>query len=211
MKVGWLRSRTAHARNRYGSFYDNIPKPLKFIIIITTLILSTDLTFGQSDTVFIRYNKDSFEDIMNYKTDTIIFNTPNERQLLYGTTVLPWTGNQQIAKGFGLYLDKVSVTPCKNGRPDEKVRVLSTFSTDSTLKITLNILGNCCHSFLCDISVVKDSLINLIHYGYGSTYCSCICCFGLTYNISLLKEFSEFNKLKWIIINGDDRTLKKLN
>lgn len=183
---------------------------MKFIITLT-LILSINLASGQADTVFIKYNDNDFEDIVHYKTDTVIFDTPNARQILYGTTVLPWTGNQQNAKGYGIYLANVAMAPCRpDQRLDEKVRVLSILSTDTTMRINLNILGNCCHSFLCDISIVNDSIINLIHYGYGKTYCSCICCFGLSYNLSLLKEYTEFSKLKMVMINDDRRTIRRL-
>ena len=60
------------------------------------------------------------------------------------------------------------------------------------------------------MQIVNDSIVNLIQYGYGATYCACICCFGLTYEFSLMREFSEFDRLKKVMINGDERTLKKL-
>lgn len=179
---------------------------------ILTLILTNPLTWGQADTVFIRYDNNQFgEAKVEYKTDTLIFEIPTARAVLHGTTVLPWTGNQQNAKGYGLYLDKVEIAPCQQGeRPKEEEEVLSVSQTDTTLTIQLNILGNCCHSFLCDIQIVNDSIVNLIQYGYGGSYCACICCFGLTYEFTLMREYSEFEKLKKIMINGDERTLRQL-
>jgi len=183
-----------------------------FITIVGLLLTFTNSVFGQADTVFIRYDKNQFgEEKIEYKMDTIIFETPTARAILHGTTVLPWTGNQQNAKGYGLYLDKVEIAPCQKGeRPKEQEEVIAVSQSDITMTIQLNILGNCCHSFLCDIKVINDSTINLIQYGYGATYCACICCFGLTYNFSLMREYSEFDKLKNVIINGDERTLKRL-
>jgi hypothetical protein len=167
---------------------------MKILVTILTFILTTSLTWGQADTVFIKYNKDKFEEKPNYKTDTIIFDTPNARQILYGTTVLPWTLNQQIAKGYGLYLNSVSLTPCKQ---------------NDKLTIEVKYWANCCHSFLCDLEVINDMTVNLIIYGYGATYCSCSCCFGLTYNISTM-TVDEFDKLKYITINGNEKTKRKL-
>lgn len=185
---------------------------MKILSTTLTFLIATSLTWGQADTVFIRYDKNQFgEEKIEYNTDTIIFETPTARAILHGTTVLPWTGNQQNAKGYGLYLDKVEITPCQQGeRPKEQEEVISVSQTDTTLTIQLNILGNCCHSFLCDIQIENDSIVNLIQYGYGATYCACICCFGLTYEFSLLREYSEFDKLKKVMINGDERTLKQL-
>jgi len=183
--------------------------------ILFNLILFFALTGsaqGQTDTVFIRYDKNQFgEEKIDYKTDTVVFETPTARAILHGTTVLPWTSNQQYAKGYGLYIEKVEISPCRQGeRPKEQEEVISAVQTDTTLILQLNILGNCCHSFLCDIQVINDTTINLIQYGYGATYCACICCFGLTYEFSLMREYSEFDKLKNVMINGDERTLKRL-
>jgi hypothetical protein len=123
---------------------------------ILIFILTTFLTWGQADTVFIKYNKDNFEEIPNYKTDTIIFDTPNARQILYGTTILPWTNNQQVAKGYGIYLDSVSINPCKQelGKsPDMKNQVITTSQKEDSLIIDFKYWGNCCHSFLCDLEI----------------------------------------------------------
>lgn len=174
--------------------------------------MTTSLTWGQADTVFIKYNKDKFEEKPNYKTDTVIFDTPNARQILYGTTVLPWTYNQQVAKGYGLYLDRVSMTPCKQelGKmPDMKNQVLTVNQAKDSLTIEVKFWGNCCHSFLCDIEVKNDTTVNLIVYGYGATYCSCDCCYGLTYHFTTM-NVDEFEKLKYVTINGDERTKKQL-
>lgn len=166
--------------------------------------------FAQNDTVFIRYDSDKYDEKVTYKTDTVIFDTPNARQILYGTAVLPWTVNQQLAKNFGLYLDKVSITECKQElgkRPDEKNQVVSVTESKDSLIIEIKLWGNCCHSFLCDLQVVDDKTINLITYGYGATYCSCTCCYGLTFHIATMRV-DEYKKLETIMVNNDRKTLK---
>ena len=183
---------------------------MKLLVTSLIFILPMSLTWGQAnnDTVFIKYNKDRFGEIPNYKTDTIIFDTPNARQILYGTTVLPWTQNQQIAKGYGLYLDSVSITPCREDFEkilDMKNQVIAVNRLKDNLIIQINYWGNCCHSFLCDLKVKNDTILNLIIHGYGATYCSCDCCFGLTYYLTTMKG-DEFNKLKHITIKTNDTT-----
>jgi hypothetical protein len=182
---------------------------VKILATILTFILTTSLTWGQADTVFIKYNKDKFEEKLNYKTDTVIFDTPNARQILYGTTVLPWTNSQQIAKNFGIVLQTVTGTDCKQSGKPTGNEVVNIAETDTSLKIELKIFGNCCHSFLCDLEIVDDSIVNLKYYGYGATYCSCDCCYGLTYNIEKWK-FDDYKLLKSVMVNGDRRTIKTL-
>ena len=185
---------------------------MKLLVTILFFFMTMSLAWGQMDTVFIKYNKDKFEDIPNYKTDTIIFDTPNVRKILYKTTVLPWTQNQQIAKGYGLYLDSVSMMPCKHegGKiPDMKNQVLVISQQADSLTIEIKYWGNCCHSFLCDIEVKNETTMNLIIHGYGATYCSCSCCFGLTYHLTTMKV-DEFYKLKYITIDGKEETKKQL-
>lgn len=182
---------------------------MKTITTIFILLLTTILTAGQADSVFIKYNTDKFEDKPNYKTDTVIFETPNARQILYGTTVLPWTLNQQIAKGYGLYLDKVSLTPCNQNDKMGANEISSITAAKDSLTIEIKYWGNCCHSFLCDIEVKNDTTVNLLIHGYGATYCSCNCCYGLTYHLSTMKV-DEFDKLKFITINDDKMTRKNL-
>lgn len=171
------------------------------------------MTKGQADSVFIKYNKDKFGEKLNYQTDTIIFDTPNARTILYGTTILPWSYNQQVAKGYGLYLDNVSIIPCKQelGKtPDMNNQVLKVSQVNDSMIIEFKYWVNCCHSFLCDIEVKNDTTINLIILGYGATYCSCECCYGLTYNLNLLKV-DAFEKLKYVMINADGRKKKQLD
>jgi len=183
---------------------------VKTFATILTFLLTTSLSWGQADTVFIKYNKDKYEEKPKYKTDTVVFDTPNARQILYGTIVLPWTNSQQIAKNFGIALQTVTSTACKKSGKPIANEVISIAETDTTLKIEIKIWGNCCHSFLCDLEIVDDSIVNLKYYGYGATYCSCDCCYGLNYNIEKWK-IDGYKLLKSVMVNGDRRTIKKLN
>ncbi|WP_397362379.1 hypothetical protein [Olleya sp. R77988] len=128
---------------------------------------------------------------------------------LSGTTILPSTINQQIAKGYGLYLKSVKITECDNeSEPTGIEEVIEIIETDSTLIIKTKINGNCCHDFLCDINIINDNTINLIHHGYGESYCSCNCCFGLTYEFSTMR-IDNYQKIKFVMINGKKNTLKE--
>ena len=181
---------------------------MKYLLSILIFLLINSLTWGQADTVFIRYNKVKLEEKLNYKIDTVIFDTPNARQILYGTTVLPWTLNQQVVKNYGLYLDSVSITTCKQERgkmPGLKNYIVNVDQTLDHMAIEIKYWGNCCHSFLCDLEVKNDHNLNLIILGYGATYCSCDCCFGLTYQLTKM-EVEDFKNLKYVTINSDEKT-----
>lgn len=182
---------------------------MRAILLIPVFCVSL-AAYGQSDTVFLRYDNDKFDEKLTYKTDTVIFDTPNARQIIYGTTALPMTVNQQLAKNFGLYLDHVTITQCKQEfvkRPDEINKVISVTEGKDSLIIEIKIWGNCCHSFLCDMQVVDDKTINLITQGYGAFYCDCTCCYGLTFHIGTMRGI-EYKMLETIMINNDRQTLR---
>jgi len=184
---------------------------MKKLSIVLIFISITTSVLGQldNDTVFLKYNKDIYKEKPNYNIDTIIFDTPMARQILYGTTVLPCTRNQQIAKGYGLFLNSVSITPCYENDKLLNSEIIAIAANKGNLTIEVKYWGNCCHSFLCDLEVKNDTVLNLIIHGYGTTYCSCDCSFGLTYHISTMKFF-ELDKLKYIMINGEEETKNKI-
>lgn len=166
--------------------------------------------WAQADTVFVRYNKNQFSEEIEYQTDTILFEGTNTRQILHGTMVLPWTLNQQIAKGYGLYLDKVTSTECQEGNLESVAEEIVTIQeTDTSLIVDIKIYRNCCHHFLCDVEIVNGHTINLIQQGYGAMYCGCECCFGMTYYFSKL-DFNKQGSLESIMINGKESTSKDL-
>jgi len=188
-----------------------------FILIV--FIFTVDL-YGQQnedltkyqDTVFIKHNKDWTIDKLNYITDTVIFETGMRRHILTGTAILPWTMNQEVAKGYGLYFNKVSRSNCQkdeyeySGVIEDSIYSINT--TDTSLAINISIYENCCYDFLCDISVDSMGILNLIYLGYG-TYCFCNCCFGLDYHLSVLK-YKDNLEIKAVMINGNRKTLKQL-
>lgn len=183
---------------------------MKIINLIILLILSVNC-YSQNDTVFMRYDSVIHDDTLTYTVDTVIFNNPNARQFLYKTSILPNTVNQQYAKAYGLNLLNIEVSPCSKGeRPIGGNEVISIQKTDSLWICDLKVIGNCCHDFLGDIRVDDDSTLNFINYSYGAMYCDCSCCFGLKYTIQIW-DFNDLEKVQYVIINGDKKTLKKMN
>ena len=181
---------------------------------IFTAILNCSVFFawGQARTIFLTYNAGKPDESLKYQTDTLIFETRNARNILYGTMALPWTSNQQLAKNYGLYLDSVTSAGCQEEifRTNEPFsRVMSVVEEKDLLTITINYWGNCCHSFLGDIEVKDDLTLNLIVHGYGATYCECSCFTSLTYHFSTLKV-PEFDTLKYLIINNEEKSKKLL-
>lgn len=179
------------------------------VLLSFLVFLQFPLAQAQSDTIFVRYDKNQFDTLLKYEVDTFIYKTPKASLPLVGTTILPWTSNQQIAKGYGLFLKSVHIGQCEHTeRPPLQDEVLEIIETDSSLVIRAKIIGNCCHDFLCDVQIVDSHTINLVQYGYGNTYCACFCCFGLSYEF-LIEQFEEYHKLEYVMLNGDSKTLKK--
>lgn len=192
----------------------------QLLFIFTVLFSYTLDTYGQEsndltkyqDTVFIKYNKDESGNTLKYGTDTVVFKTDTRRNILIGTTVLPYTSHQIGAIQYGLKFKRVTSSDCQQdvtefaGEIQDKIN--SILMTDSTLTIDLNIYDNCGYDFLCDVSVDSTATLNLIYYGYG-TWAFCQCCFGLTYHFTLKKE-KDTPEIKSIMINGIRETLKPI-
>jgi hypothetical protein len=192
---------------------------IKFLIVLFAALTfagncpgqSTDDYSNYQDTVFIRYNKDWSADTIHYVIDTVIFMSGMQRHVLTGTTVLPWTGNQQGAKEYGLFFTKVTKSDCIHesefGEEFEN-KINSIVVTDSNMIIDFNINDNCCYDFLCDISVDASGILHLLYSGYG-TYCFCDCCFGLTYHLNVIKSEDE-PKITAVMIGDDHKTIRKV-
>jgi hypothetical protein len=174
---------------------------------------------AQIDTTFIRRDSNYEDDTLIYRTDSLIANTElNRLPILYGTVVVPETNNTISARIFGLYLSEVSKSSCKRpkGKPESfrfDNEVYSLIKTDSSWLVELKINANCCHEFLCEISVENDSILNFIYKGYGTGYCACRCNYKLTYNI-LLEDYEFMNeevaKIKYTMLNGDEQTIREI-
>ncbi|MGV6831416.1 MAG: hypothetical protein ACWA5P_07640 [bacterium] len=168
------------------------------------LILVSINCFAQNDTIYIKKNIKPFEEKAVYKIDTIIFKTPNARNILIGDAILTQTANQQIAKGYGLFFSDFKVKDFEENERPKPNKILSVERNKKEWTITALVYTNCCQDFLADISVSNDHTLNLIFYNYG-TYCSCNCPFELTYKINIM-EFEDLKKIKYVTINGEIRT-----
>ncbi len=180
---------------------------MKRFIPLLLLLLSFNI-FGQKDTIFIRKNIKPYSEKIEYKTDTIIFETLNARNILIGDAILTQTKNQQIAKGYGLFFEKVEVKECGESQKPKSDEIIEFEKENDKWKIKMLAYSNCCQDFLVDISIEKDETLNLIYYNYGM-YCSCSCPFEVTYTIRIM-EFDDLKKIKSVIINGDNSTKMKL-
>lgn len=187
---------------------------MKTVIVIASLLISlVGHCQAEKDSVFIRTNATPFDSTITYQTDTILFDTPMARHVLVGTAVLTASPKNEGARNFGYGLFGLESSACQRELEGPKREgsdlVVSVARTDTLWVIEANISSNCCHSFLGEIEIVEGSVMNLIYHGYG-TYCSCDCCFGLTYRI-LREKFVEPEDVKEFMINGDKRTLRRIN
>ena len=167
---------------------------MKFNPYLSLLLLIPILNYGQSK-----------------ETNTEEYFDGNK---LAGTTILSGSRNNMESRflhGFQLY--KIDKSECLNDgfEKNEPTKINQIeIKNDSTMVIQFTINENCCHDFLGEIEITKDNVLNLIYHGYGS-YCACGCCFGLTYELFLIRE-EDFNleKVKSAMINGNKETLSKI-
>ncbi len=179
-----------------------------FSSIILFLIFST-CAYSQNDTVFIRYDIDGYDDTLTYTTDTLIFPAATQRFYLAGTCMLPGTSGRYEALGNGFYFKDVEITQCQSDDPPMgSSKITSVKVKDSVLIIQTSLVENCCYSFLCDVDITDDGILNLIYYGYGNL-CACDCCFGLTYYFDITETSNDL-QVKSVMLNGDPATIKKL-
>lgn len=133
---------------------------------------------------------------------------------LKGTTVLYASDkNWKIRWEQGLWLRDLHSSPCQGSEEHmTKPKINSIqFSGDTAVSVDATINANCCHSFLGELEVVEDSILNLTYIGYGG-HCACDCCFGLTYEIDIdrTEDYSP-DKLIYVMVNGMRSTLKPIN
>lgn len=173
---------------------------MKLLLALLTLgiVISSNTCCSQhADTVFIHYTAHD-NDSIYLKVDTSIFESFMHRNLLIGTTILSETHNQQYAKGYGLWLNKVEKSNCPKtrGEPKNQNSINSIIQTDTSMIIDVSFTANCCQDFLCDIGIGSGDTLNLITIGYG-TNCACTCCYGITFYLDKVLD-SEFRKVKGV-------------
>ena len=114
------------------------------------------------------------------------------------------------ALDYGLFAKEVKSTHCRESLTGPKRyfnnKINNVEITDSVWTIDVSVIGNCCHEFLCDISIENDSILNLIYIGYGGP-CKCDCWYGLIYKIEVRHLFGTPGDIKYVMINADNKTL----
>ncbi len=182
---------------------------MKILIKVLFLIFICNSSIAQQDTIVILYPKNP--ELMDVReNDTLFIQSPMDGQILFGTMALPTTSNQVGLYGAGLWLETVVGSDCNNNAERESFpdKINSIWKNDSVWVISTQITSNCCHKFLGDASMINDSIINLIYIGYGG-HCACDCCFGLTYTFEK-QDYESESIMKWIMINGDEKTLFRI-
>ncbi len=175
---------------------------MRYINII--LLLLSINCFGQKDTVYIKKNINPFSEKAIFQTDTLVFETPNARNILIGNAILTETSNQQGAKNFGLFFEDFKVKDCHASEVPKPNKIIGIEKEKEKWNIKILVYSNCCQDFLADISVENDNTLNLIFHNYGM-FCSCSCPFELTYKIRVM-EFDDLKKIKFLTLNGETKT-----
>ncbi len=174
---------------------------LSFVLIFVFCTFS----FSQNKIIYsIQYdNEEITHDTLSF-TSASSFSKP-----LIGTDILYST--KTISAQFqDIFFEKVTISECKQTDFEKLAEVglkEISFSKDNNhLIIELQITDNCCFDFLCEIEKTEDDILDLYYTGYGS-YCSCNCCFGLTYYITV---YDKELLLKKIRVNKNNKKIIKI-
>lgn len=185
---------------------------MKLFTSILLLLSFSGVSQEALDTVFIRYNKAN-SDVLEYTTDTVLFQSEMTRNMILGTSIWPSSSNQYNAYWeYGIYFKDVKLSKCI-GQTDEnnkfKTGITDILVTDSTWVFKKVISGNCCHSFICDIKINDDLVLELLEFGYGTNHCDCACLYELTYTLQKI-DFDRSKNIKSVMIDGDKKTKKDI-
>jgi hypothetical protein len=126
---------------------------------------------------------------------------------------LPGSIGQRQTMITGLALQNMTGTDCESSMGEEPLsqdEITDIRQTDSTLEIETKIAAPCCVSFLGDVAIVGDSILQVNYSIYGSI-CDCPCCYGLTYRFDFVADYEALRpKIKWVEINSEKKTLKPI-
>jgi len=173
---------------------------MKSILLTIGILLCISNALYSQDTVFLRYRNSSGN---NYTEDTFVKNIPFGPNFLFETC---WLNKKQNFQ-FGLIPDSLIVScDARNYYDGEQTKERGIEYSDTLLKAKIDIVANCCHSFICDFQVVKDSILNFSYSGYGSN-CGCMCKHQLEFRMQVdnsdERKAQEFEKVRYISFNNE--------
>lgn len=177
-----------------------------FPVLSTLLVLFTSsFSLTGQDTIFVAFTPSANQPIIDEaRVDTHLVNSISDKDLVYGTTKLPGSIGQHMAFANGIPLNKFEGSDCGS---IENTTGKEPFLTSATregnqLTISIQVTSNCCYNFLGDVALTNDNTnLDLKYTPYGSSYCSCYCCFGLTYTFNIQEEMFNLT-LNTVSING---------
>lgn len=187
----------------------------KITVLIIFLIgfSQIQLSFGQStttyyDSIFVK----KMVDIDEYETDTFTVKSSQvQKQVLIGTTVLPYTDKLINLRNTGLELVSLELLKnCNNTTDpdtfDDYPKFIEVKRDSLTLTVDVEVVSNCCHNFLGEAEIIEDKTLNLVYTSYGG-HCMCDCMFTLRYIFDTRME-KVSHILQYVTINGSKTTGK---
>lgn len=167
---------------------------------IVFLFLGIFNKLSSQDSLFLRYKISNSE---AYTTDTLLKQVPFGPNFLFETCWLSERPNFQ----YGLIPDTLKIS-CdeKDYREGEQTTVQSIANSDTLLIARIDIVENCCFSFICNYSIRNDSILDFTYLGYGST-CGCMCKHKLEYRLKVdntdKQKVCTFEKVRYISFNNE--------
>lgn len=176
------------------------------VLILLTGIFQLNSLNGQTtenDTVFVKKTVHTETTVI----DTIIIPggiSPAQPQILIRTTFLPYTNKMIGLLNNGLSPIRLEIIHGCDKATDPKTfkdypKFIGISRDSNLLTIDVSVIANCCHNFLGEAEVVGSDTLNLVYTSYGG-FCSCECCFTLSYKFDTTME-EYYRILKYATIN----------
>jgi hypothetical protein len=129
----------------------------------------------------------------------------------FPTMVSDTSSVNKASADLGYKLTRLQLSPCDASVSGiAKERIARKEFTEDQIEIEVAINANCCSSFLGEIEILSDSILNLKYTEYGEQ-CMCSCCFHLTYTIETNNLSFNSYQLNGTEIVETDQVSKKEN
>lgn len=182
----------------------------KILIILIVSLISCNKKEKQTellDKTTVESNINQVDTLKSKESDPEII-APKGTQIFQNSKKL-----HELKWENGYLLNSIKVLECddsaeneNNIRLDKKIQEI--IINEDSFTISFKAVENCCSKFLCEAEI-NDNTLNIIYNVYGSQ-CSCYCLFEMSYtfgfNVRLEEIEVEKTKIKYIILNGDEKS-----
>ncbi len=132
----------------------------------------------------------------------VYYDSINDKDYIYENSYLSSSSNILAAYSKGISVENITVSESDIVWPYNKDSIVSIELKDNHLIVLVHKKFPACKKFLFEISIVNDSLLNLLYYDFGN---SCISSSNYVFKHDLMLDKSnveKLNRIKYVIINN---------